>query len=1219
MPSTPFLKRKGSVRTIVVAVLLVFVSSFIAVVPFGRTSVAKADTLLESSDNAQTSWYPNEPGLSPSAISSSDFGELFDTQFTGYGNIYAQPLVSQSVVLVATEHDTVYGVNAATGAVDWQTQFGTPVDSASQGACQFGSEMGITGTPVIDPSTDVAYFVTASGTGPGGNIQYFMNAVNVATGVAPVTWPVGGVLIQGHADDDAGTVFDGQSVLQRPGLVLVNGVVYASFGSQCDDPPWTGWLVGVSTSTASITSMWASETGIDLPDGGGGGAGIWMSGAAPVVDSQGNIYLATGNGNVPGPGSGLESPEPNNYGEAVVKLSTTGGQLKVVDWFIPSNAHYLNSVDGDLGSGGPVALPASMGTPEEPNVMVEIGKEGILYGLNMNSLGGFEHGPSESDAVPSESGTYGGVWSKPTVWPGDGGYIYFPTASAAPISRTGGSLVALQREVSASGAVYFQPVAATANSGDAYPFGSGKPIVTSNGTESGSAVLWIIKETGASSSLNAYNAIPQNPGPNGSLQRIWDAPIGTATTFSEPVADGGRIYVATANGTLLGFGLKPSSVPALSGNDVVFPSLPVSQSVTETATFTATEATTISSPPALVGSSFSLGSPTIPLPATLSQGQSISWPVTFTPDAEGDLSGTLTATDASGTISLNLDGDGLAATSLLDASPSEVDFGTQLIGGPVVSQPVTLTNVTGSAINITGFSNPVLPFTVTNPPADGVLDPGSSVTFTVSFEPPLSSGDFAHVFGDVVTVDTSVGPVGVPISGSANPPAQINITPTTLEFGNVAEGTATSLVFDVENQGSLPLTIIQSDPPSSNGFSATTSLPTSTVIGANATLFEQVQFAPSSLGTATSSWTVKGNDGSGPITITLTGTGTPPQNSGGGGGGGGGAAPPPPSEVPPPVSADVPASDFGTPSSVVTALNSSTASLSSNGISETLSIPAGALPSGTTVSLYPILDPTSLNSLVPTKQPCVVAFGVSWQAPDGTSPKSSSPITVTIEDPSIKTGDTIYEVTPSGLVAVGTASSDGSATVTFSSDPTFLISQIASLNQAPLLITSGPGQVGSSLKLTASGGSGTGAVSYTVTNGTATGCAVVGGALTAKTPGTCVVEATKAADANYAVKESSATSLEMVAKGEPAPVTIQFVAGRASLTPGGKETLNGLVKKLRKGGFIACLGYAVNNSALARKRASVVASYVSARVPVGFSIMGVTDGRDNWATVAVTR
>jgi hypothetical protein len=165
---------------------------------------------------------PTNRSWRPRRFTSGDFGELFDTQLTG--QIYAQPLISQPTVLAVTEDDNAYGLNSSTGAIEWQRNFGPQADPLAQNGCgDIGSSMGITGTPVIDPATGTAYFVAATSTGTGGATQYFMEAVNVHTGATPAGWPAGGVAIQGSADTDPGTVFDGQWESQRPGLILVNG------------------------------------------------------------------------------------------------------------------------------------------------------------------------------------------------------------------------------------------------------------------------------------------------------------------------------------------------------------------------------------------------------------------------------------------------------------------------------------------------------------------------------------------------------------------------------------------------------------------------------------------------------------------------------------------------------------------------------------------------------------------------------------------------------------------------------------------------------------------------------------------------------------------------------------------------------------------------------------------------------------------------------------
>jgi len=219
---------------------LVALSAFaVPITSLLATSSARANSLQMSSDSSATGWYPNEPRLSPAKVNDGDFGELFDTQLNG--EIYAQPLVSQPTVLTVTESDYAFGLNAKTGAIEWQDNFGPAADPLDQIGCgPTGLNLGITGTPVIDPSTDIAYFVAAKGTGTSGATQWFIEAVNVQSGATPSGWPVNGVLIQGSADGDPGTVFNGQYEMQRPGLVFVNRVVYAAFGSMCDVGNWEG-------------------------------------------------------------------------------------------------------------------------------------------------------------------------------------------------------------------------------------------------------------------------------------------------------------------------------------------------------------------------------------------------------------------------------------------------------------------------------------------------------------------------------------------------------------------------------------------------------------------------------------------------------------------------------------------------------------------------------------------------------------------------------------------------------------------------------------------------------------------------------------------------------------------------------------------------------------------------------------------------------------------
>jgi hypothetical protein len=295
-----------------------------------------------------------------------------------------------------------------------------------------------------------------------------------------------------------------------------------------------------------------------------------------------------------------------------------------------------------------------------------------------------------------------------------------------------------------------------------------------------------------------------------------------------------------------------------------------------------------------VSGPFSIANSNPATPVNLTQGQSITVPVTFTPTTIGANTGTLTANvianNTPSTATATLEGDGLGATQVLSAVPEEVDFSPQPIDGTPQNQPVTFTNNSSSAITVTEFTAPAQPFTVANPPADNtIVQPGGTVNFTVTFTPPGSSGDFVHVFGGVATLVTSAGDFGVPVSGSAVPPSQINITPYDLNFGDVTVGSSSQMSFEIGDEGGEPLTITQSTPPSTDGFSATTTLIVPTEIPGNSSIEETVQFSPTTTGPLTSNWLITGDDGSGLQTVTFTGTGVPASSGGGGGGGGGGS------------------------------------------------------------------------------------------------------------------------------------------------------------------------------------------------------------------------------------------------------------------------------------------------------------------------------------------
>jgi hypothetical protein len=222
---------------------------------------------------------------------------------------------------------------------------------------------------------------------------------------------------------------------------------------------------------------------------------------------------------------------------------------------------------------------------------------------------------------------------------------------------------------------------------------------------------------------------------------------------------------------------------------------------------------------------------------------------------------------------VTLSGQGRSSAATLSATPDTVNFNRQPIAGSAVSVPVTFTNISPDPIAITGFSVPALPFTVADPPANGTLGAGDTVTFNVTFSPPGSSGDYVHEFDSVATLDTNVGNFGVAISGTAGPPSGLTTIPNALSFGDVEVGSSATLNFNVGDLGGYPLTITESTPPVTEGFAALSTLTTGTVIAGDTSIQESAQFTPTSDGPFSATWLIEGNDGNGVQSVTLTGTG----------------------------------------------------------------------------------------------------------------------------------------------------------------------------------------------------------------------------------------------------------------------------------------------------------------------------------------------------------
>ncbi len=813
--------------------------------------------VTQGADELRSAWYSDEPALSPGSVGGGAFGQIFSTAVTG--EVYGQPLVWANTLLVTTQANQVYGLDPASGAIRWSRNFGVPFETADVGCSNVDATMGVMGTPVIDQATNIAYMIAKNYVnGASGATAFYAHALALASGQEQPGFPV---LIAGSASNDPTQVFHPTAEGQRTGLLLLDGVVYAGFGSMCDISPWSGWIVGVSE-TGTLTTMWSTETGPGKVDG----AGIWMSGDGLLSDGPGQIIFATGNdGSAQGPVIPGTTP-PATLGESVVRLGVqSDGSLKATDFFEPYDAPSLDGWDADLGSGGPIGLPpAYFGTAQYPNLLVQIGKEGYVYLLDGNHLGGMGNGPGAGDAAVGRIGPYGGVWSKPAVWPGDGGYVFVPSAtptnSPGP-TGTAGLLNVFKYGLDGTGK---PTLSLAAQSSDAFGFSSSSPIVTSNGIQSGSALVWVVwlpDFGGNGAQLRAYDAVPVN----GQPFLRYSAPVGQGSKFVPPGVSGGRVYVGTRDGHVLGFG--GATAPSLSGSGFNFGNVLEGTSASTVLTVTATNVVTVTSVSSSSGD-FVLGTTMPGLPVTLQTGGTLQIPVRFIPSSAGVEGASVSIATNTGGVSLMLSGMGVSPAASLSAAPSMLSFGGVNPSGQIVGT-VTFTNVGGTSLSITAVDNPSSPFSLSgSPPVGDTLTTGQNITVSVTFAPTVL-GTYTGSFG----LETTAGTVKVQLSGNCTPPGHLVISSTSVPFGSVGLGATVLANFTLTNNGGSPITFLKSKPPALGPFLAQTSLPEGSSLGAGASVTETVAFTPTQLGTVSDMWFLNAADGTGLQTVTFTGTG----------------------------------------------------------------------------------------------------------------------------------------------------------------------------------------------------------------------------------------------------------------------------------------------------------------------------------------------------------
>jgi hypothetical protein len=465
----------------------------------------------------------HEYALNTSTVKASTFGKRFACAIDA--SAYAQPLWvanvaigggTHNVLIAATVHDTVYAFDA--DAAPCTTYWSKSVLASGEtwvnnmdvgGSPDLAPDIGIVGTPVIDPATNTIYVVSKSKNGT--TIHQRLHALNLIDGTEKFGGP------QEIAATFSGISYSPVSQNQRAGLALLNGVVYIAWGSHGDIGTYYGWIMGYNAATLAQVSVFN-----DTP--GPGMGGIWMAGGAPAADSSNNLYVITGNGNFDG---------ATLFGDSFLKLSTPG--LSVLSFFAPADQASLDSGDTDFGSGGATILVDQPSGPVQ-HLAIGGGKEGTLFVLNRDNLGGNTN--NDSGAVQSFS-LGNRIFATPAFWQNT---LYVGLDSDHVKSYTFNSTTGQFNTSPAS------------QSPSTFGFPGSTPSISSQGTSNG--IVWATEKGTGPSVLHAYDAT--NLG-----TELWNSAnssadqAGQAVKFTVPTVANGKVYVGTV-GEISVYGLAPN-------------------------------------------------------------------------------------------------------------------------------------------------------------------------------------------------------------------------------------------------------------------------------------------------------------------------------------------------------------------------------------------------------------------------------------------------------------------------------------------------------------------------------------------------------------------------------------------------------------------------------------------------------------------------------------
>jgi hypothetical protein len=595
--------------------------------------------LTQHNDNARTGQNLNETVLTPQNVKATTFGKLFS--YPVDGQIYAQPLyvpnVSipnqgvHNVVYIATENDSLYAFDAdgLSPNILWHVSFITPPSVTTLNCitlnfvCNVWPNTGITGTPVIDLTTNTMYVLVR--TQQGSTSIQNLHAIDITTGADKFGGPVqisGVVLGTGSGSSHGKVQFNTTHDNHRPGILLENGILYLGWAGDAH-----GWVMAYNATTLKQVAIFNTT-----PNGTLGG--VWQAGNGLAADSEGNIYFATGDGTFDASTGG------SDYGDTLVKMNSN---LQVLQYFTPMDqACRMLPNDLDLGAGGPLIFPTQTGT--YPDEIIEAGKGGSpcdlfgstyavpIYLVNRDNMGGYD--PNQDQDIETVEGTVHGYWSSPAYWESPTAqYVYY----SGMTSESGQGDYLKQYSIT-NGVVSSAPVEQTPN---LFPVGS-TPSISANGATNG--ILWAVERKDILSALPgvhpgvlyAYNAnnVSQALYNSAQAKELRDQP-GCANKFQTPTIANGKVYLGTQN-ELDVFGILPvpqtSPQPAITSPCFTFLAQTVGKtSPPQTTTFTNIGPGTLSiSSIAMSGSNASEFKETNNCGSSLGVGSSCTISITFT-------------------------------------------------------------------------------------------------------------------------------------------------------------------------------------------------------------------------------------------------------------------------------------------------------------------------------------------------------------------------------------------------------------------------------------------------------------------------------------------------------------------------------------------------------------------------------------------------------------